>query len=155
MSIKLALLKSGETIISDMKELVVGEKVQGYLLNLPHKISVSKSILVAEENGVNGGDVPVEVTLSPWMILSADKEIAVISDWVVTVVNPLPSIIEIYNDKIGNALLEESEHYKSSDDEKSEIDYNNAVFKSTYEENGTARNENGTPDEESEESYIE
>ena len=43
MSIKLILLKSGDQIISDAKELVMGEdeaqqKIVGYLLNNPFKI---------------------------------------------------------------------------------------------------------------------
>ena len=52
MSIKLALLKTGDTIIADMKELVIEDKVQGYLLYLPHKISVTKSILITEEKKI-------------------------------------------------------------------------------------------------------
>ena len=45
MSIKLILLKSGDQIISDAKELVMGEdeskqKIVGYLLNNPLKLLV-------------------------------------------------------------------------------------------------------------------
>ena len=40
MSIKLTLLKSGETLISEMKELVAEDKEQAhsYLLENPHKV---------------------------------------------------------------------------------------------------------------------
>ena len=46
MSVKIALLKSGETLISDVKELVTGEseedqkKVYGYLFINPKKTSL-------------------------------------------------------------------------------------------------------------------
>ena len=36
MSIKLAVLKSGEDIIADVKELIVEENIVGYLFNNPH-----------------------------------------------------------------------------------------------------------------------
>lgn len=103
MSIKLALLKSGETVIADMKELVIEERVCGYLFNYPHKIQVNKTmVLTEEENGNN--DTPIQITLSPWFILTSDTQIAVTSDWVVTVVNPLKSVEEIYMEKTADVL---------------------------------------------------
>ena len=36
MSIKFALLKSGESVIADIKELVQEESVRGYLFKQPH-----------------------------------------------------------------------------------------------------------------------
>jgi hypothetical protein len=103
MSIKLALLKSGETVIADMKELVVEEKVCGYLFNYPHKIQVNKTIVLTEEESGNN-DTPIQITLSPWFILTSDTQIAVTSDWVVTVVNPLKSVEEIYIEKTADVL---------------------------------------------------
>ena len=50
MSIKLAVLKSGENVISDAKELIVEDKVCGYLFNKPHKVEFSKSSLLLEGN---------------------------------------------------------------------------------------------------------
>ena len=42
MSIKLTLLKSGETLISEMKELVAEDKEQAhaYLLEYPHRVDI-------------------------------------------------------------------------------------------------------------------
>ena len=37
MSIKLVILKSGESVITDAKELIVEDKVCGYLFGKPHK----------------------------------------------------------------------------------------------------------------------
>ena len=45
MSVKLALLKSGEVLISDIKELVVDEnKVVGYLFNKPKKVDMFSDV---------------------------------------------------------------------------------------------------------------
>lgn len=99
MSIKLALLKSGETVISDIKELFSGEdEFRGYLFNKPHKIETRKTFLLTEETENSKGDI--EVSLSPWIILTTDDQITVIPDWVITIVDPIKSIIEMYEEKL-------------------------------------------------------
>ena len=97
MSIKLAVLKSGEQVIADAKELVSEEKVRGYLFTRPHKVVSTQPLLLTEEQQ---DDNSVEVTLSPWIILSADKEVVVPTDWVVTVVEPLESVVKMYEEKV-------------------------------------------------------
>ena len=51
MSIKLTLLKSGETLISEMKELVPEdqEQVHAYLLDNPHTVEINEKQFVTEE----------------------------------------------------------------------------------------------------------
>ncbi len=97
MSIKLAILKSGEQVIADAKELVSDEQVRGYLFTQPHKVVTAQPLLLTEEEQE---DNSLEVTLSPWIILSADKEVVVPTDWVVTVVDPIESVVKMYQDKI-------------------------------------------------------
>ena len=99
MSVKLAVLKSGEQVIADAKELVSKdeEKVRGYLFTRPHKVVTAQPLLLTEEETQN--DSSLEVTLSPWIILSADKEVVVPTDWVVTVVEPLESVVKMYKEK--------------------------------------------------------
>ena len=97
MSIKLAVLKSGEQVIADAKELVSEEKVRGYLFTRPHKVISTQPLLLTEEQQ---DDNSLEVTLSPWIILSADKEVVVPTDWVVTVVEPLESVVKMYEEKV-------------------------------------------------------
>jgi hypothetical protein len=98
MSIKLALLKSGETVISDAKELISDDKVCGYLFENPHKIEIRKSILLVEEKTSNGADV--EISLSPWIVLTSDKQIPVPPDWIVTIVEPITTIKQMYEEKV-------------------------------------------------------
>jgi len=97
MSIKLAVLKSGEQVIADAKELVSEEKVRGYLFTRPHKVVSTQPLLLTEEQK---DDNSLEVTLSPWIILSSDKEVVVPTDWVVTLVEPLESVVKMYEEKV-------------------------------------------------------
>ena len=98
MSVKLAVLKSGEQVIADVKDLVSEEKVRGYLFTRSHKVVTAQPLLLTEEE--THDDSSLEVTLSPWIILSADQEVVVPTDWVVTVVEPLASIVKMYQEKI-------------------------------------------------------
>ena len=98
MSIKLLYLKSGEQIISDVKELIRKDsnKVYGYVLHKPHEIVASKAVVLTED--VND-DRKVEVTLSPWILLTEDKSMTVPQDWIITIVNPIESIVKMYEEK--------------------------------------------------------
>ena len=98
MAIKLALLKSGEQIITDAKELLIDDKVCGYLFTNPHKVETRKTLLLVEENETTKGDL--EVSLIPWIVLSSDTQIPVPPDWVVTIVEPIKTIKELYEEKL-------------------------------------------------------
>ena len=96
MSIKLTLLKSGETLISEMKELVAEdtEKAHAYLLENPHKVETrEKSFLTEDEKKT--GDFGIDVILIPWIILSADKKVIIPVDVVTTVVEPIASVKQL------------------------------------------------------------
>jgi len=105
MSIKLTLLKSGESLISDVKELVSEDSESGkkesvaYLFSKPHKVSVRTEVLLTEET-VDDSKREVQVSLSPWILLSADDEVTIPIDWIVTVVEPIPSVKRMYEEKI-------------------------------------------------------
>ena len=94
MSVKLALLKSGEVLISDIKELVDDEKVVGYLFVKPKKVDMSTPMFLSEEDS---NESSVEVSLSSWFLITDDEEFAIPKDWIVTVMNPVERVIEMYN----------------------------------------------------------
>jgi len=101
MSVKLALLKSGETLISDMKEVVADvnqDKPTAFLFENPHLVDTKKK---------EGGKF--DVILSPWLVLSKDTSMVVPTDWVVTIVDPHDSVVEMYIDKAKVLKLEEQE----------------------------------------------
>ena len=105
MSVKLSLLKSGETLISDIKELVsedpnTGKKeVVAYLLSKPHRVSIRTEVLLTEEQK-DDNQREIQIGLAPWIVLTIDEEITIPTDWVVTVVEPLASVKEMYQEKI-------------------------------------------------------
>ena len=105
MSIKLTLLKSGETLISDVKELVSEDSETGnreavaYLLNKPHKVAVRTEVLLTEDV-IDDSKREVQVSLSPWILLSADEDVTIPVDWIVTVVEPVASVKQMYEEKI-------------------------------------------------------
>jgi hypothetical protein len=102
MSIKLTILKTGETLIADIKELVSDEKVCGYLLKSPQIVSIKKELVLveqSEEKNVNRGEV--QVSLTPWIILTKEKEIPILDlSYVVTLVEPIESVKKMYEEKV-------------------------------------------------------
>jgi len=106
MTIKLVVLKSGEDIIADVSEMAVGEeenpRVVGYFLDKPCIIKMRNPSLLNEEiqNGVQKAGY--EVSLFPWIPLSADKRIPVPADWLVTMVEPTAKLKEMYIEDVVN-----------------------------------------------------
>ena len=100
MSIKLTLLKSGETLISEMKELVAEKEQQAhaYLLENPHIVQTREKTFLTEEDKKTG-DFGIDVTLIPWIILSADKKVIIPVDVVTTIVEPIASVKQMFIDK--------------------------------------------------------
>jgi len=97
------LLKTGETIIADAKELVSDEIVRGYLLGNPHYVE-TKEKMVLTESDTGKSNYEIDVVLTPWLILSKDKEFVVARDYVTTICDPIPSVEEMYKDKTGIPL---------------------------------------------------
>ena len=96
MSIKLAVLKSGEDIIADVKEIMSEDNVVGYLLHKPHSVSCEEPVFV-EEDDQQG---QVQIRLRPWLILSKDDKVPVRPDWLVTIVEPVDMLKEMYEEKV-------------------------------------------------------
>ena len=103
MSVKLLLLKSGEQVLADTKELrrkddvPMVDKVYGYLLAQPHKVSANKPLVLTENVDEQRN---VEITLAPWILLTEDKVVTIPKEWVITIVNPIESIVKMYQEKI-------------------------------------------------------
>lgn len=106
MTVKLVVLKSGEDIIADVSEMVVGEddnpKVVGYFLDKPCIIKMRNPSLLNEESSGGTQKAGYEVSLFPWIPLSAEKRIPVPADWVVTMVEPTAKLKEMYIEDVVN-----------------------------------------------------
>ena len=99
MTIKLALLKSGEEVISDIGEMVTDKKtVVGYYFTNP-----CRAILTTSEDEYEADDEieeletpPVSIKLLPWLPLADEDTIPVVADWVISIVEPQPKLKELY-----------------------------------------------------------
>ena len=110
MSIKLTLLKTGEQLISEMKELTAEGKdePQAYLLENPHTVEINEKQFITEEEK-EGGDYGIDVSLLPWIILSKDSQMIIPVDSVLTVVEPVDALTKLYQDKMDSFKMEEAD----------------------------------------------
>ena len=105
MTIKLLLLKSGEDIISDVAEMAFGEdekkRVVGYFLKQPCVVKMRnpKEVTQKVEGTQKAG---FEVSLFPWMPLSKEKVIPITAEWVITMVDPIVKLNDMYVEDIVN-----------------------------------------------------
>ena len=99
MSVKLALLKSGETVISELKELVSDDKVCGYLFENPQVVYIEKSFVLLEDEN-KSDEEEISVTIKPWIDLTSDTKIPIPPDWIITIVEPIDSVRKLYEEKI-------------------------------------------------------
>ena len=112
MTVKLAILKSGEDIVADIKEMIVGEgddaRVVGYVLTKPCGVSLnSKAIKIDDEKDT------YQLKLFPWCPLTKNEKIPITADWVVTIVDPIDKITQMYTKEV----LEDGSKSSSSDEQ--------------------------------------
>ncbi len=106
MTIKLLLLKSGEDIIADVSEMAAGEgenkRVVGYFLNRPCVIKMRDPNLLTKDSKDPTQKAGFSVSLFPWMPLSKEETIPITSDWVITIVEPMTNLSQMYMEDIVN-----------------------------------------------------
>ena len=104
MTIKLCLLKSGEDIIADVSEMNVGKEeernVVGYFLDRPCVVKMRDPNLLNEDGPKKQSGF--QVSLFPWIPLSAETRIPIPADWLVTMVEPAYKLKEMYVEDIVN-----------------------------------------------------
>jgi len=105
------MLKSGEDIITDVKEIRgTSDEVVGYYFSDPLILklySKEEPVVLSEENGdttdngtTKSFNSKVGVTFYPWAPLAADREIPCSADWVVTIVEPVENLKNLYVEKV-------------------------------------------------------
>ena len=110
MTVKLVMLKSGEDIIADVKEIKSEEDVVGYFFHDPLIVkmySPEEPVILSEENGIESEhgttkeiSSKVGITFYPWVPLAAEKKIPCSADWVITIVEPMQNLKKLYQEKI-------------------------------------------------------
>ena len=95
--IKLVFTRDGDNIICDLQEAVDKEtgKRQAYIMTIPYKVW----IIDQPENPVNMEtfeDQEVKIRYTPWNPFTVDQKIAITPDYVISVMEPSPSILQTY-----------------------------------------------------------
>ena len=129
MAIKLAVLKSGEDVIADIREMMVGDedtpddkkKVVGYYFIKPCGVTLKNKAIDVNESA----DDSFELKLFPWCPLAKNDAIPMSTEWVVTLVDPVDKLREMYENEVLSkfkdqlkAKEEEANASKSSDTDK-------------------------------------
>ena len=106
MSVQLALLKSGEEVIADIKEFRNSDdELVSYLFKDPYSIKIKTSQVLIEGDGAPKHDV----VYYKWMSLSKDSDIIVNKDWVVCITDPLDSITKSYTERMNGRRIDDSD----------------------------------------------
>ena len=103
MTIKILVLKSGEDVIADIKEMMTPDnKVMGYLLTKPCVVKlVSTAPLTAEEDDPdNEHSSEVRIRMHPWAPLAKEEQVPLTSEWVVTMVTPIDKVLDMYKKQV-------------------------------------------------------
>ena len=103
MSIKLVMLKSGEDIIADVKEIKSNEDVIGYYFDFPLVVKMyqpEEPTLLTEDVSNKEYSSKFNVRFYPWIPLTKDSKVPCSADWVVTIVEPLEKLKKQYQEKL-------------------------------------------------------
>ena len=103
MSIKLVMLKSGEDIITDVKEIKSNEEVVGYYFDNPLIVKMyqpEEPTVLNEEGSTRQYASKISVKFYPWIPLAEESKIPCSADWIVTIVKPQEQLIKLYEDKV-------------------------------------------------------
>ena len=95
--IKLVFTRDGDNIICDLQEAVDKEtgQRQAYIMTIPYKVW----IIDQPETPVNMEtfeDQEVKIRYTPWNPFTVDQKIAITPDYVISVMEPSPSILQTY-----------------------------------------------------------
>ena len=103
MSVKLVMLKSGEDIITDVKELKSEEGIVGYYFHDPLIVKMyhpEEPTVLSEDGSSREYESKISVQFYPWIPLSEESRIPCSADWVVTIVEPVKNIKKLYQERI-------------------------------------------------------
>jgi hypothetical protein len=101
MTVKLALLKSGEDVIADIREAISEEtnKLVSYIFSNPYVVKLTEPQVLMEDSE-QPETRAYNISVYPWIPLSGDTNIAINPDWVVTIVEPAPKLKQSYEERM-------------------------------------------------------
>ena len=113
MGLKLCLLKSGESVIANVEEMHSSNDILiGYFFDRPFVTKIARNVDCIEGDGYKIG-------ISPWIPLTRDRVITVPLDWVITMVEPLETLVQIYSKGVWGKTDDKS----NSSSEQPDVDF--------------------------------
>ena len=104
MTIKILVLKSGEDVIADIKEMMTSDnQVMGYILTKPCVVKLmSAAPLTAEDDDESNteGSSEVRIRMHPWAPLAKEKQVPLSTEWVVTMFSPIDKVLDMYKKQV-------------------------------------------------------
>ena len=95
--VKVIVMFNGDNVICDLQEAVnkeTGER-QAYIMTIPYKVRITED----PDTPVNMEtfeDQEVKIRYTPWNPFTIDQKIAIVPDYVISVMEPSPSILQTY-----------------------------------------------------------
>jgi len=121
MTVKLILLKSGENIISNVKEGFFAEKLVCYILENPCIVDVNDEHQYYDKENLKN---KINFSLHTWPELSNQTTIEVPPDWIVTIVEPNGDLKKMYETQVLGITRNENDQTdafnEQSDSDKSD-----------------------------------
>jgi hypothetical protein len=99
MAIKIALIKTGQFVISDIEEMIVDNQLAGFYFYKPCLVNIVDPNTQSAPPGpaqLTPGKTSFNVSLYPWIPLAKGTRVPVVSDWVVTFTEPVDMLTEMY-----------------------------------------------------------
>ena len=101
MTVKLALLKSGEDVIADIREAISEDtnKIVSYIFSNPYVVKLTQPQVLMEDSE-QPETRAYNISVYPWIPLSDDTDIAINPDWVITIVEPAATLKKSYEERM-------------------------------------------------------
>ena len=101
MTVKLAILKSGEDVIADIKEAISEEtnKIASYIFSNPYVVKLTQPQVLMEDSE-KPEHRAYNLSVYPLIPLSDDTDVAINPDWVVTIVEPAATLKKSYEERM-------------------------------------------------------
>ena len=104
MTIKILVLKSGEDVIADIKEMMTSDnQVMGYILTKPCVVKLMSAAPLTAEDDDNSnpeGSSEVRIRMHPWAPLAKEKQVPLSTEWVVTMFSPVDKVLDMYKKQV-------------------------------------------------------
>ena len=125
MSVRLALLRSGEFVISDITEMIKDDRMIGYVLSKPCVVEIKDVVPISRsiKDKTKSAQKRLSINLFPWIPFSNDENILIPMEWIITFATPFEDLVQIYQNDVlknGQEIDEDSSIIEQSDSNQSD-----------------------------------